>query len=594
METNFLKESESKAPIGTVPMIHTPTKKLPYLMAAFGVFVGIVVKVFFNAMTASVLPTPFLSPTPVNNVIFPDLVIRNSDSFGGLGRLIYDPAKKQYAPVDFNFTSLVVDGKIIRPMGIKEGGGTMATPSAIRSLNGAIFALIPSYDTLLKLGSDLSVLKQKTYGTFVYGGSLEKHLETNNGNLFFFKTVNGQADTLVAYDEELNETGQLVFSSKTDPWVNFNEFTIANNKLYIFEGVDTGPYTDCVVAPHRCGERFDRVVIADISVPSKMHIEKFDKVADENPPTDVAFVGVDTKAQEWLLVNGFGAGQTIQLRKMNDVAKVVSSKTGTLSEQIFGLTKTAPFYAVITKNKKLYFAKISTEGGKVEIDKGLDLGVPDDYAAPALMKQQGNRIFITLGVAAGLRIVDVTGEPVLSFSQDFRDSKGNQFSIADFDIGDRLTPVVPGKIDKQKLTDLLSLSYYGDTETRQLQSEISKLTTADTWAIPILTATLKKQGGMSYMVSPIAVKGLGNIGPAAHTAIPEILDSTMSGFGVLVDHIAPVALAIQKIDPEGKYLIPELPMFEKRNDESGARSVSRHVLLKLSGPAVEAVLKTYR
>ena len=123
-------------------------------------------------------PTP--TPTPTQNnlpvvtlssVQFPDLVIYNSDSFGGLGRLVYDEVKNEYSLVDFKFTPYLVEGTKIRPMKPKEGGGTMAVPSAIKSTKGAIFAMVPSYNTLLKLDADFSVLKQKGFDVFAHAGS---------------------------------------------------------------------------------------------------------------------------------------------------------------------------------------------------------------------------------------------------------------------------------------------------------------------------------------------------------------------------------------------------------------------------------------
>ncbi|HHT9145875.1 MAG TPA: archaellin/type IV pilin N-terminal domain-containing protein [Candidatus Wunengus sp. YC61] len=368
----------------------------------------------------------------LTNTDLPNLVIYNGDGFGGLGRLIYDKTKKSYSLAGADFTEYVIDSidkNKIRKMKMDEGGGAMAIPTSIKFANGFIFAMISSHDTILKLNPDFSILKQGSFGAFTYNGSVSKNMEINNGTLFFL-----QDNFFVACDQNLKEIGRI----KIDNIDHFSDFIVVGNNMYFFEGVNTNPYTDCIPPTdlkyfHGCGEQYDVVGIIDIIDPHNMHVVKNEKVTDYGSTTSfetiLRFKGIDPKKQDWLLVNDdyLRKGSSIELRSMKNISKVIAIQS--ISEEIFGLTDTAPFFAVINKNDDLFFTPITANAEKITIGELVNLNIKYylSFGEEVEMKQINDRIFIVSGNR--IRVVNTKGTPYLEFSQEIQP----EFHISDFD-----------------------------------------------------------------------------------------------------------------------------------------------------------------
>jgi hypothetical protein len=467
-----------------------------------------------------------------------------------------------------------------------EGGGTMAQPTAFWSAGARIGALVPSYNAVLSLNPDFSIAATASFGDFRFQGTAPKAVAVRDGIAYFFL-----GDRLVAYDATPKKVGELLVAHAG---YSPSGFVIAGGRLFAFEGVDTGPYTDCVPAapvqgrpPARfsCGERYDAAVVATVSDPAHMRFERDEKVPDENPPTAALFKGVDAERGAWLIVDGYGPKQTLQLRRLDALARVAASAEppGT----VVALTESAPFFAVIRRDERLVLVPISAEPGAIAFGAPLDLNAK---GGPTVIKRRGSRLFIA--VASRLRVVDASGTPRLELSRDFSDRMGEQFQIRDFAFADGLPP--PSlKADRERIEAMLARKNLSSPGLRQLDAELAKLGPDDVWAIEPLTEILRKEG-QATLIHASAARGLGRIGPNAKSAIPALLDASMQGGAILGAYTPALHEALAGIDPVGDAVVDALPDFESRHYRGAARYVAKTVLKKLSGEKARAALATYR
>jgi hypothetical protein len=517
---------------------------------------------------------------------YPPLVIENAYQLGGLGRLDYVPAQGGYAMVDGRFTPYVIDAGAIRPMRVDERGGAMAKPAAFWSAGGATLALMPSQGALLRLNPDFSVAASTSFGDFRFQGTEPKSVALWRGIAYFFV-----GDRLVAYDATPKKVGELkVARAGYSP----GGFVIEGGKLYAFEGVDTGPYTDCVAPAPRngqppahinCGERYDAAVVATVSDPAHMRFERDEKVPDENPPTAVLFKGIDAERGAWLLATGYGPKQTLQLRRLDALARVAASAEP--PGMIFALTPSAPFYAVLRQDERLVLVPIAAKTGSIEFGAPLDLGVK---AGPVVLKRRGTRLFVSAGDR--LRVVDVSGAPRLELARDFHDGMGEQFQIRDFAFADGL-PAPSLNVDRARIEALLGLRFLGPQQQRELGAELARLGPDDGWAIAPLVELLGKQN-RPVALHALAARGLGRIGPGAKEAIPALLDASMQGGAIMGAYTPALQEALAGIDPAGDAVVDALPDFEARHYRSAARYVAKNVLKRLGGEKARAALANYR
>lgn len=524
------------------------------------------------------------SGTTVNSTM-PGLVIYNGMGMGGLGRLDYDEKRRAYVLLDGRFTPFVVEGENVRPMRVDEGGGAMAIPKSLASIDGAIYGHLPSYNAIMKITPDSKIDKLGRFGAFAYGGGNQYRLDAHNGNLFFFED-----NRLMAFSPALEKLGEVTLADIRTPYDNY---VLSGDSLYYFESEDTAPYTDCVILPpegteptadQRCGERFSRMVTVDIANPAEMRVTSNEKRPDENPARYTQHTGYDAQKGHWLLAGG--RNDAIQLRLKDSFNSIADSSKpdGT----IHAVTPTAPFYMLRWNGERMVVNAVSTGGDKISIGPDIQVGLTENYE-DARMKRHGDHLFIT--ARSYLRVLRTGETPEVVLMQDFRDDMGDRFQFADFTFGDNL-PQLPKTADKDRLGALLKLDYISRERRIELQSEVEKLTPDDEWALPLLTGMLEKQGS-AVNNHALAVKGLGNLGAVAVPAIPALLEAAMVGAGVRSEYVPHLAAALKRIDPEGTHVAAALPQFVAGNYTAGAKSVARQVLEALPGDAAKAALKDY-
>jgi len=512
---------------------------------------------------------------------FPDLVVLNGNGFGGVGRLTYSAAQSGYIVADGLFTPHVIDGGSIRAMRPDEGGGSMAIPSALAAVGQYIYAMVPSYNSLVKMDVAGQVQQQVSYGDFSYAGSGRNKMVFHNGAFFFM-----HKNVLQAYGPDLRPLGELPLP---DLGYNNGEFILApaSNKIYLLSAYDPRPAMDCVSGT-ACGVPSVTQLTINISNPRAMQLEPPFKQDDMNAPLYVAHSAVDDIHNLWLAVVQ-GDGEYFELRDLATPTTLLK-RMKTLS-QVRAVTPVAPFYVVAEHAGVLGVSALAVSPThEMAYGEAADLQLEPGSAVK--MVRHGFRLFIAAGNK--LRVVDVSGNvPKLVLKQDFADSTGQLFSFDDFVVAEDL-PAPSSTADRGQIQALLALDYLSPEKIQALKAQLNKLTPADDWALAPLAAALSQNGSSSYTLKPIVAAGLGQLGETAQPAIPALLATTMSGASILGNNVEVVAAVLPHIDPAGTQLLAALPEFVKTNYEAGAKHVAREVLAKIASPAAQQAIAQYQ
>lgn len=534
----------------------------------------------FPGSRSSIGPLP--DHTSSGSSGLPGLVILGKESLEGIGLLIYSNERRRYELKEGYIHTYFVEGSSFREG--KRGGdsGSLAVPSSIQLRDGRFFVMFPSYNSLAMLDPNFSLIRKGQFGPFDYAGSASRHMSMSGDTLYFFKD-----GSLIAWSEELVEIGRLSLGERGD----LNQFIIAGDRLYFLLTVDTRPAVDSL-GRRPGGEAYILAGVIDITSPAHM-VPHLEKVTTWLPEGSLILYGVDPRNQQWWTLgmrrDGSAMSQQMEIRQIGAMEQIVAKGE---TVPIVGMTSISPFWAVVDKGRGLFLISLRVDGHSIAFGDPVDLGLQSagNPFETVKVKRNGDRLFIVKDYH--LRVVNVAGSPRVELSQDFQDDHGIQFTIEDFDFG-AAPPGISSGVNRERLSELLHLEYFANDNIRLLRHLIEQLTPRDEWAVAPLTDALRK-GGSVTVVHPILAEGLGNIGPAAQSAIPALLDASMQGAAIRGDYAGSLVKAIKKIDPSGKKVIPELALFEKSHYTPGARHIAQEILSQLEGELARKALQQYQ
>ncbi len=407
---------------------------------------GILLLFLWGVMMTSAPPTPEESENieDVRVSGMPQLLIQESGSLGGLNNLIFNQEEERYVPVKDHLISYVLYGSGIRARRSDAVGGTLAIPSALAPIGEHVFAMIPSYHTLLKLDRDLSVRTQENFGPFTYAGSFTRFMRAHNNHLFFFYDDPNEGTILFAYDRDLNRVGSLSIPLHPSGGYayNLNQFLIVENTLYVIAGADAFPAVRCASEARMSEEELEFEIVSgcsnahtivfgaiDIHDPKHMRIEMFKQVTDESIPESF-MARIDSKRKQTLMVEIGSSGESIfTLRSPESMTKLLSKESRNV--RILALTQENPFYALVEKQGGVFLLPISLEGETLTFGEMLNLNLSTrDILGTPLMKRFSSMLFIVL--QDQLRVAQVVDTPELVLTQNLSNLSGEPSYVSDF------------------------------------------------------------------------------------------------------------------------------------------------------------------
>jgi hypothetical protein len=472
----------------------------------------------------------------------PDLLFTTGQGREAIGRLVFNVKANSYEISDGRVETFVTDpanNGEIRVLRRDEAGGAPTNPIDPHTLHGSIFSIYPGTQVLLRMGSDFSIQKQLRYGS---AANNSDRLE-----IFGSAVVIATGKFLLAFDRNLQKIGELDLSAMG---VKATDGVRVGDKLQFFAAT------------------------VDMTDPRNMRIAAQVKVNETRPPTGTRFSGFDPASNSWLFVDGLGDSQILRVGAFAQASP----------RELVALTPLAPFYAVFKNSNVLSLASVRLKPTGITI--GPMTTVDISSGAGIQLRSRDQRLFI-LG-SNGVRTYDLRRGIEPELSQDFLDEDGRHLLLfKEFGFAEGLES--PSAFaNKTRLSPLLQMKAIAGVDVLSLKSELGKLNASDSWAVPLLIDFLKTNFALARYRTVI-LGGLGNLGPAAKQAIPQILDGVMNQAAINRDYLQPMIDALAKIDPNGEFLIPELTLFESRHKHPAAKTVVKAVLAALSaGRAKEA------
>ncbi len=524
--------------------------------------------------------------------VFPELLVLTNDFMGGIGSLPWNEKTRQYDADAFESHVYVYDEKqkMIRAMRPDENSGNIATITAAEKIGDVVYAFVPEKNTLLVLDGHFYIVKQVTYQPKGYGGGSKgrQFWVTADKKAFVIR----QGLEFIAFDTDLQELSRLMLS-QAGPYIE--QFSREGEQLYFSEGIDTGPYTDCIGGP--CGRKYSVSGTIDFSDPHHLTLRDFVEKDDDHPAVYAPFKAYDSASKQWLVVNrSFNNSDRIEVRPASDIARVTDSLTLGDGQHLLSLTETAPFEAVIQEKNfggmKTSLVSLAFEKGKLSWGKEINLGL--GFSSQSIvMHRVGQDLFVFENTSGGnfLQVFNQERNEILKNA--FVTSNGeNTINPSDFSVAPHFV-LLSTTVDRALFTVLLRTDYLNRGNEVRLKHQIALLTPADTWAFPLILEALKN-GQQSQKV--LLIQSLGQLGSGALDAVPFILDLTLAGNSINGNVEDVLFEVLPKIDPSAEKIISELLAFEARHPDfsRATRQVTRSILEKYDTPAARAALKKYQ